>query len=293
MAETKIEWTDFSWNPVTGCEPVSAGCQHCYAARMAKRLAGRNGYPADDPFRVIVHADRLNEPCHWKKPRRIFVCSMGDLFHEDVTAQVLERVFATMAFCLQHTFIVLTKRPERLAKALQMVDAVGHRRDHVWLGVSVENQVTADERIPWLLKCPAAVRFLSLEPLLGPVDLSVCPNCKGMKTVNESGKPDGSLEKICGMCLGRGRWEFARGIHWVIVGGESGPGARPMHPDWVRTIRDQCQQAGVPWFFKQWGDAKPDVMEVRAWERAGCDFREKKGGRLLDGREWNEFPEVK
>ena len=122
--------------------------------------------------------------------------------------------------------------------------------EHVWLGVSVENQVTADERIPWLLKCPAAVRFLSLEPLLGPVDLSVCPNCKGMKTVNESGKPDGSMEKICGMCLGRGRWEFARGIHWVIVGPETGPRRRPCDPEWIRSTIDQCAAAGVPVFVK-------------------------------------------
>jgi len=176
---TRIEWTDVSWNPVTGCSKVSRGCQFCYAERMAKRLAGRGGYPAENPFAVTLHPERLDEPLHWRKPRRVFVCSMGDLFHKDVPSGFITEVFAVMALCPQHTFQVLTKRPERMAEYLADEDlpdyidtmACNYGACHanldgrwplpnVWLGTSVEDQATADERIPHLLRCPAAVRFV-------------------------------------------------------------------------------------------------------------------------------------
>lgn len=305
MSATKIEWADAVWNPVTGCTKVSEGCAHCYAERMAKRLAGRVGYPADQPFRVTLHPDRLVEPRRWKKSRRVFVCSMGDLFHEHVDQAYIDRVIVEMARAEHHTFLLLTKRPGRMADyfaqpevlipRLQMLydrrvsDAIGRAQNptgkgcgvmyatigpaiplpNLWLGTSVENQAAADERIPHLLRCPAAVRFLSIEPMLGPMQLP-------FRTVAGGDLPWGN--------------DMSGGIGWVIVGGESGPGARPMHPDWVRSVRDQCQAAGVTFFFKQWGDAKPDVLQVQAWERAGRDFAAKKGGRLLDGREWNHRP---
>src|SRR3990170_4343202 len=163
MANTKIEWATKSWNPITGCTKVSAGCQNCYAKRMAKRLAGRYGYPKDNPFAVTPHPERLQEPLSWKKPQRIFVCSMGDLFHEAVSFSFVRRVLDIVDSCPQHTFLFLTKRPERMEY---------YPRRNVWLGVSVENQETEDERIPLLLQPPAAKRFVSYEPALGPVDFS-------------------------------------------------------------------------------------------------------------------------
>ena len=293
MADTKIEWAEKVWNPITGCSPISEGCDHCYAKRMANRLAGRYGYPADDPFRVTFHDDRLTEPFRVKKPHRIFVCSMADIFHDGVTERMLNAVWTTMSSANWHTFIVLTKRPDRALKSLSKwgMDGLTLRSGHgsvlpnVWIGVTAENQARADERIPILLRIPAAVRFVSVEPMLGPVGLQ---------------KAHGIYYDEHGCNL--------RKLDWVICGGETGPGARPVHPDWVRSLRDQCQASGVPFFFKQWGEWLPSECDpeyttgpglVRAcpagsgdpccpglWRRTG----KKAAGRLLDGREWNEFP---
>ncbi len=243
---TRIQWCDATWNPIVGCTPVSEGCAHCYAARMAKRLAGRCGYPKDFS-EVTTRQHVLGQPCSWKNPRRIFTCSMGDLFHERVNPADRFSVFNVMRGCPRHTFLVLTKRPELISPSIEWPS-------NVWLGVTVENQEMADARIPMLLKVEAAVRFVSIEPLLGPVYLPVVLPV----------------------------W-----ISWVIVGGETGPGARPMHPDWVRSIRDQCVTAGVPFFFKHWGEYCVTCDSTKM-VRVG----HKMAGSLLDGREWDEFPEV-
>lgn len=216
---TKIEWTDTTWSPVTGCTKVSVGCKNCYAERMSKRLAGRFGYPpAPDNFKVTLHPDRLNEPLKWKKPRKIFVCSMSDLFHEKIPYDFIIEIFHIMA--KQHTYQILTKRPEIMYDFMceYIPNPYGSPYDplpNVWLGVSVED-VKAKIRIDILRPIPAAVRFISFEPLLEDV---------------------GSIN--------------LDGIHWVIVGSESGPNARPTETEWVRSIRDQCRDAGVPFFLKQ------------------------------------------
>jgi len=279
--KTKIEWCDASWNPVTGCSKVSEGCQNCYAERMAWRFySGSDKYTSrSSHFKVQCHIERLDIPIGWRKPRKIFVCSMGDLFHEAVPAAFIAEVFGVMACatvdcgkrheheeeCWQgppHTFLVPTKRPERMLRffreelsremehwqgdaPLSVALDVGWPLQNVWLGVSVENQAKAAERIPLLLQAPAAVRFVSVEPMLGPVDLSpwLCDH----------------------------EWEHGTpgGLNWVICGGETGPGARPMDPAWARSLRDQCQLAGagVPFFFKQLSGRRvipPDLM-VREW----------------------------
>ena len=310
---TKIEWATESWNPITGCTPVSEGCEHCYARRMAQRLKGRFGYPEDDPFRVTFHPDKLDQPLHWKKPRMIFVCSMGDLFHKDVPHHTyienevpVNHIYITAKRCPQHIFLILTKRPKVMKSFFSWITAFGGKiPDNLWLGVSVENQQRADERIPILLQIPAAKRFVSIEPMLGPVEL----DHKYRRRWND---------KIPA-------WEMSwmlQDLDWVICGGESGPGARPMHPDWPRSIRDQCQAAGVPFFFKQWGEWAPtfgscktgmplricrggqveplqftgnallyDSFLMFGTEYVIGKFGKKAAGRLLDGREWNEYPE--
>lgn len=229
---TKIQWTDETWNPTTGCSRVSEGCRNCYIERTPPfRMAGRK---LGDP--VQLHPDRLDSPLHWKKPRRVFVNSLSDLFHEDVSWTFILSVFTTMEKSPQHTFQILTKRPERM---LPVVEWVGRKfiemgdlwpLPNVWLGVSVEDQKTADERIPILLQVPAAVRFLSVEPLLGPVDL---------------------LYSAFNGADSFGRME---GLDWVIVGGESGPKSRPCDLAWIRSIVEQCKGAAVPCFVKQLGD---------------------------------------
>ena len=307
---SRIEWTDATWSPVTGCTPISEGCENCYARRMAKRLAGRCGYPAVDPFRATIHPERLDEPFRWKKPRRVFVCSMSDLFHEDVPYEFIYDIWDVMVKNRQHTFLILSKRPDRMQSFIERV--MVNRMDYaymlgntpegkearkwalkpvqnVWLGVTAENQQRADERIPILLEIPAAVRFVSVEPMLGLVDLTgirfdrntimnVLEGC-GINRLS----PCQSIPNA-----------FCEKINWVICGGETGPGARPMHPDWVRSLRDQCQDSGVPFFFKQWGEfeylrqgAKNGDGKIVA-HKVG----KKRAGRLLDGREWNEMPEV-
>lgn len=261
MGITKIEWCDKTWSPVTGCTPISEGCAHCWAKRMANRLRGRYGYLKDDPFKATFHPDRLDGPLCWKKPSRIFVCSMGDLFHEGVGEIEIYRIFDVMAANQNHTFLVLTKRPKRMADIIDRIDfitpdelkhlkkpgcslspypssGIFHKRKplpNFWLGVSVENQRTADERIPILLQIPAAKRFVSVEPLLGPVDLWTYLLGELPPTYSN---PEGNLRDT-------------PLLNWVICGGETGPGARPMRPDWARSLRDQCQTASVPFFFKQ------------------------------------------
>ena len=231
--KSNIEWTDSTWNPVTGCNKVSPGCKHCYAETFAERWRGIPGHPYEQGFDLRLWPDRLEMPLAWKKPRMIFVNSMSDLFHENVPLAFIQRVFTIMERASWHTFQILTKRSARLA---ELAPDLGWP-PNVWMGVSIETA-----RYVWraddLRKVPAAVRFLSLEPLLGPIealDLS--------------------------------------GIHWVIVGGEGGPGARPIEAKWVRQIRNQCLAAGVPFFFKQWGGVQ-----------------KKKNGRVLDGRTWDAMP---
>jgi len=231
--QSGIEWTDATWNPITGCTKVSPGCKHCYAERLARRLSAMGNARYRNGFAVTLQPDQLTLPLRWRRPKRIFVNSMSDLFHEMVPDSYIQRVFEIMAQGGWHTFQVLTKRSDRLlALAPRLQWSI-----NVWQGVSVED---ADHmwRIAHLQQVPAAVRFLSVEPLLGPI-------------------PKLPLE----------------GIHWVIVGGESGGGRRPMMPGWVREIRDQCLVAGVAFFFKQWGGRTP-----------------KSSGRVLDGRTWDEMP---
>ncbi len=260
---TKIEWVKNpdgtkgeTWNPVTGCTKVSTGCKHCYAERMSKRLAGRYGYPADDPFRVTLHPDRLDQPLRWRKPRRVFVCSMSDFFHPHIPLGFQAKMFSIMRRCPQHTFQILTKRIEQLA----LFDEVcgWPQLPNVWLGITAENQETANERIPELLKIPAAVRFVSLEPLLGSIDFI---------EVAYAYKAAG----VDGLTLA-GLWDH---LHWVIAGCESGPGRRETPENWFRDLRDQCEAASVPFFLKQMDrDGKIEKLPE------------------FDGRVWAEFPVV-
>jgi protein gp37 len=289
-----IEWTDATWNPVTGCDRISPGCQHCYALTLARRLKamGQPKYQADGHpptsgpgFGVATHPQALGEPLRWRRPRRIFVCSMADLFHARVPDAFIAQVFAVMAATPQHAYQVLTKRPGRMARlvgsdafpqavfdraAAHGVASLTWPLPNAWLGTSVEDQQRADQRIPKLLAAPAAVRFLSCEPLLGPIDLTPWLPCHC---------PDGpaSMPVGCAVCAhsanGRLGPEHATTPDWVIVGGESGPDHRPVDPDWVRRLRDQALAAGVAFFFKQWGGRTP-----------------KAGGRLLDGRTWDQYP---
>jgi protein gp37 len=230
---SSIEWTDSTWNPVTGCTKISPGCKHCYAETFAERWRGVPGHPYEQGFDLRMWPERLHLPLSWKKPRMIFVNSMSDLFHEAVPAAFISKIFRTMQEAYWHTFQILTKRGDRLA-------ALSGRFPwpiNVWMGVSVESPRYA-HRIEHLRSVQAAVRFLSIEPLLSPI--------RSLPLAD---------------------------IDWVIVGGESGPGARPMSPDWVRDIRDSCGAKGVPFFFKQWGGT-----------------RKKRTGRILDGRTWDEMP---
>lgn len=261
MAKTKIEWATHSWNPVTGCTPVSEGCQNCYAQRMANRLRGRCGYPADDPFRVTLHPERLGEPLRWRKPSRVFVCSMGDLFHPDVQPIWLSMIFNVIRECPQHTFMVLTKRPEIALEHLGNAMLQPYfGLPNLWIGVTAENQQRADERIPILLQTPAAVRFISIEPCLGPVDLSYYLPKNPKKNCPENILP----------------YYNSHGLNWVICGSETGPLARPMKEEWVKNIKDQCVGADVPFFYKQ---------KIVNGQKVALPE--------LEGKQWAEFPEVK
>jgi len=296
---TKIEWCEESWNPVTGCSPVSEGCEHCYARPMAQRLKGRYGYPNDDPFKVTFHPDRLEQPLKWRKPRHIFVVSMGDLFHLEADKKDIARIFWMMGVCDWHTYLILTKRPQEMKAFIKWYKEdyleqfeIEWPYSHVWLGVTGENQQRLDERVGILLQIPATKHFVSIEPMLGPVNLHLGDTQTDVVWRRTHG---GSYQR-----------EF---LDWIIVGGESGPGARPMHPDWVRSIRDQCQEANVPFFFKQWGEWKPHSERLGGgiffkpdstftcqgdyWDGSAAAMNrvgKKHAGRLLDGREWNERP---
>lgn len=310
---SKIEWTDASWNPIVGCSRVSSGCDNCYAMNQAHRLAAMHPsgpYPGttrkskngiDWTGVVKCLPERLDQPLRWKRPRRIFVNSMSDLFHPTVPFEFIDQVFAVMSLAPQHTFQVLTKRPERMAAYLtregrqRSIAAAQHTvgvhlplfdypnwpLPNAWLGTSVEDQVTADERIPHLLRCPAAVRWLSCEPLLEPIDLT---------PYFDNGEPD---------LIG-----YEEYLHWIVVGGESGPKARPMHPAWARSLQVQCETAGVPFFFKQWGrwivpqQGELTLNEVRRsqyfpeLDKRFVSVGKHAAGRWLDGRTWNEYPSV-
>ncbi len=381
--KSKIEWTESTWNTITGCSPVSEGCANCYAKREAEgRLRGKFGYPQDEPFRVTFHGeDRLNDPLRWKRPRKIFVCSMGDLFHEDVPFVWIDKVFQVMSECKQHRFMLLTKRPERMKsyflgfrdeaeeKAEQEIRSkpfwlrlecdlyrnanAQFRRQplaNVWLGVTAENQERADERIPVLLQIPAAKHFVSVEPMLGHIDLvkylqkgtefHLSLNVEGAlrnrsfdglfadngkEMTREEAKEH--LERLAALGIKRvassecDNFDHQRGcqdhekttLDWVICGGETGANARPLHPDWVRSLRDQCQEAQVPFFFKSWGEWK-FICEVIIPEYDKADYPEywrrpgekpmfafpdgttlerlgrRQTGRELDGRTWDEEP---
>lgn len=354
-----IEWTDSTWNPVTGCSKVSQGCKHCYALREWPRLAAPRPRPTVYTGReftdVQCHPERLQQPLRWRRPRRIFVNSMSDLFHEAVPDAFIDAVLAVMWLAPLHRYQVLTKRPER---ARRYFAALGKLSAHQWigrmspalhtaaagtnidllrvdldgswfypappsmqLGVSIEDQPTANARIPELLAIPAAVRFVSYEPALGPVDLTTIPNAnrlaEGQRHLN---------------VLGRYAWECSgpeyvdtcnidTGVDWVIAGGESGHDSRPAHPDWFRSVRDQCAAAKVPFFFKQWGEHVPAELaphpdypdSTAAWrlEQAGRRWHDPAesllpreqvppvrfsrvgkhaAGRLLDGRTHDEYP---
>jgi protein gp37 len=379
---TQIEWTDATWNPITGCSRVSEGCRNCYAEIMAARFS-KPGQWGEGLAKIVTRADgtkdhrwtgklqfnerALDKPLRWRKPRLIFVNSTSDLFHESVPDEWIDRVFAVMALAPQHTFQVLTKRPERARAYLMGVECDGARRfnvataaeqiannfpiwdghgyrlwdgyagkdwdkkvtrvlcippwplPNVWLGTSIEDQATADARIPHLLATPAAVRFVSAEPLLGPVDLM------------EVAIPRPELRASLIWDALRGWGGAPSKIDWLIVGGESGPGARPMHPDWARSLRDQCQTAGAAYFFKQVGEwtaweefgslplfrnpytlAEEDrhILFPSDWDNApnwddGLGFVDtdrhvafhrvgkSRAGRLLDGRTWDELPEAR
>lgn len=257
--DSRIEWTDKVWNPVTGCTKVSQGCKFCYAERIAERFWGERKFTE-----VICHEDRLDIPSHWRKPRKIFVNSMSDLFHPDVPDEFIWKVFQSMVYGnRRHTFQILTKRPERMMKWMNANQTkFWHYSETktklwpdpcIWLGVSVENQETADERIPLLLATPAAVRFISYEPALGPVNLKLVRH--------EPCNHPGCFSHVSHPCEGCGYQAGKLPLDWVIAGGESGPFARPAHPDWLRSVRDQCRHAGIPFFFKQWGEWIPKEYE--------------------------------
>lgn len=293
MNKTQIEWTDYTWNPVTGCHKVSQGCKNCYAETLTVRFGKQWGMKS---FRdVQIHPERVNEPVEMGekiKEKKVFACDMSDLFHESVPFEFIVSVFQTMALCPDTIFQVLTKRVGIALEFFNWVqrngkfpandwffpeDKISPRINNVWFGVSCEDQSTADERIPLLLQIPAAVRFLSCEPLLGKIDIS-----KYLKHPTY--------------------YSLRDGIHWVIAGGESGHGARPMHPDWVRSLRDQCESVNVPFFFKQWGHYVPhsEVIDGQIsgetkyiTTRDGYAFfklGKTKSGNLLDGKRYLEFP---
>jgi protein gp37 len=336
---TKIEWTDETWNPIRGCSRVSEGCRHCYAETVAGRFGGSG--LAYEGLTVLAGKQRvwngqikfveehLLDPLKWKRPRRIFVNSMSDLFHENVTDAMRDRIFAVMALAPQHTFQVLTKRPERMlayfnsARAsmtrgfdicawvadmvpnppmnwIDLLERIPVALPNVWLGVSVENQKAADERIPLLLQTPAAKRFISGEPLLGAIDLRSLPalalDASDYVPTQEDIEDDwrfsaldaGDIYHGCGGDLISDGPEHPA-LDWVICGGESGHGARPMHPDWARGLRDQCVAAGVPFFFKQWGEwewEEPTEWYARPEDAGVCygPFRPTCGGPDSDKR---------
>jgi protein gp37 len=346
---TAIEWADRTWNPLLGCERVSPGCTSCYAINTATIRAG-NPHPKvaaafaglterrdgrlDWTGRINLLPERMNQPLHWRKPQKVFVNSQSDLFHKDVPEEFIAEVFAIMARTPQHTYQLLTKRHGRMRSLLNkpefaelvqdLTDSTGLASvwpvPNLWLGVSVEDQKHADLRIPALLATPAAVRWLSCEPLLGPIDLGIGDPHRGHESDDVHGHPH---PRVCLTCSTEDSdVEYFRrepggyGIRWIVCGGESGRSARPMHPDWARSLRDQCVDAGVPYFFKQWGnwrptgefDWKPDgrcqvvnpdgTLAGKPYANAGSMVgktamtrgSKHEAGRELDGRTWDEYP---
>jgi protein gp37 len=309
--KTKIEWTDATWNPIRGCSRVSEGCRNCYAEKIAARfscpgqafegLAQMKDGEARWTGKIAVAEDALDQPLHWRSPRRIFVNSMSDLFHDGVSAEALSHIFEVMLECPKHTFQILTKRPERAKRWFDIAEQEWNRRPklshefpwrNIWLGVSVEDQDTAAERIPILLDTPAAVRFISYEPAIAQMKLK-------WEWVS-GGKPCGGGPQVN---LSR-PWEPPTSkpkLDWVICGGESGPGARPLHPAWADHLCKQCESAGIPFFFKQWGEWAPlghftapaNRLFSQRIELDGYTFLKagkKIAGRKLAGVEYNEFP---
>lgn len=322
---TKIEWAEATWSPVTGCTRVSEGCRHCYIERTPPFRMGHRRFDSPDigaTTGVKLHSERLHIPLKWRKSKRIFVCSLADLFQDEVPDRFIVEVFAVMALAPRHTFQVLTKRHARLRSLLgssafpKLVENAVYRRNtyaphlvwplpNVWAGVSVEDQKWADIRIPVLLETPAAVRWISAEPLLGPIDL----HAKDSRTLRPQWLPvtaygvnapdhkagDGSFVGDLYADM------YGPNLDWVVVGGESGPGARPMHPAWAQSLRDQCVAAGVPFLFKQHGAWAPSpngnevsVVDTEGHEWPARMFRGPKAatGRTLDGRTWDEYPEA-
>lgn len=356
--KTEISWSDATWNPIIGCTKVSPGCDHCYPIPLS-RIREKNPNPkvasafagvvqqtengVDWTGRVNLLPERLDQPLHWRKPRRVFVNSLSDLFHKAVPDRFIAEVFNRMGAAHQHTFQILTKRHGRMRSLLSRwsehatkgcycpsdeggcsapVD-VEHGvwpLPNVWLGVSVEDQKRADLRIPALLDTPAAVRWISAEPLLGPVDLygPIVNGHRPKLTYWLTGRPGWGNEHTTETGLTMTSPVTGPRLDWVVTGGESGPGARPMHPKWVKDLRDQCQQAGVAYHFKQWGEWRPqprystddrhhlvmvngmdrgtpwpgwglDQPDAEVMERVG----KKRAGRELDGRTWDQFPDTK
>ena len=326
-SNTAIEWTDRTWNPVTGCTKISPGCDHCYMFRDYPRLRGMGsrGYETN-PEDVVLHEYRLLEPFHWRKPQKVFVCSMSDLFHPAVPFDFIHRVFVTMAANAHLTFQLLTKRPKTMAHFARTYHPPlwgdrgttwqNHWPDNVWAGTSMEGP-DYRWRLDALARVAAKVRFVSCEPLLAGVDLAPWMGCQECHD-----NPDRDIVCGCGHIMDPTHGQDSRDLNWVIVGGESGPGARPMHPQYARDIRDQCQAAGVPFFFKQWGEWAPDgsashfigmtegevgtvtvefprssksEQTAHAWTDVNIAenlkrVTKKAAGALLDGREWKEFP---
>lgn len=260
---TKIEWANESWNPITGCSQISEGCANCYARRMSNRLAGRYGYPEKpNQFKPTFHPDRLGKPLKWKKPRRIFICSMGDLFHHGVKTSWLNQVFGIITssweMAQEHKFMILTKRPGWMKKYIEehrhyeSAVCYYYEKSNIWLGITAENQEQADKRIPILLTIPAAVRFISIEPMLS------CINLKSISKPNQGAVNANVLDEH----------GYYQGLKWVICGAETGSGKRPMDLDWARSLRNQCFDTGVPFFFK----------------------KDSLGNHTLDGQIWEQLP---
>lgn len=266
---SKIEWTDTTWNVSTGCNKISAGCKFCYAEVMTKRLKAMGQEKYKNGFdQLVQHEDTLKEPYEWKKPRMVFVNSMSDLFHEKMPLDFVQKVFKVMNDCKHHTFQVLTKRADILAKYAPFLDWT----DNIWAGVSVENQEQADKRIPYLLQTPAKTKFLSCEPLLENINFTKTELDKWAR-YNSTNYLTGVLTKPNGLQIISPEFEGSK-IDWVIVGGESGRGKiRPMQEEWVINIKEQCQAANVPFFFKQWGGTN-----------------KKKTGRELQGVIYSDMP---
>jgi len=336
---SKIEWTQETWNPIVGCSKISPGCENCYAEKMAYRLAHalasndtsdtwsayvdvigigqkKNGVIQLAPKwsgQTSMVKSAFEKPCHWKKPRMIFVCSMGDLFHESVPFEWIDTVFGVIGMHDHHTYQILTKRPERMVEYFEsrgFNEKFAEGYPHVWIGVTAENQEQANKRIPILLDIPAAKRFVSIEPMLSKIELSDIIESDGSHYVNYLTGEQSGVDGEGTYC----DWHPNK-IDWVILGGETGHKARPMHLDWVRSVRDQCKEAGVPFFFKQWGEYKEVSLtpEQRIKEKyivLGNDGKEyiiagehlspvymqkvgkKKAGNELDGKAYQEFPKT-